>query len=444
VPFGEQYFISPTSSSLQISWNDNSSNEDGFRLERASTADGPWTLSATTPPNTILWGWGSAREEQICFRVIAFTTAGATAPSSADCTTPPANPTNLVAKAADGQSIALTWTDNSAVEDGYRVSRLASGGWIDIATLAANSVSYRDAGLTADLTYTYRVRALKDGGSSDFSNEADGVISATRPTAPLNAFASYWLDIEYGWLYLDVSWTDESNNEEGFRIESSIDGVSGWQTHAVLAANVTSHQDQLSLWDGLTSQSGCYRVVAFNGAGESIPSNVTCTEWYNPPTNLTATPVDQQSIELKWTDNAHFEKGYVVFRSTTAYGAYYSVGETPANATSYRDTGLASGQEYWYFVSSDYGGYSFYDVYNYSDRVSATTLSAMGPMQLSRTIITTPLTTIRVSGRPTLKDLRARYRLQTSAELGSAGVTPTRVKRPALRQTPPVSGRKGY
>jgi hypothetical protein len=173
---------------------------------------------------------------------------------------------------------------------------------------------------------------------------------------------------------------------------------------------------------------------------------VTCTEWYNPPTNLTAAAVDQQSIDLKWTDNARFEYDYVVFRSTSVYGPYDVVGQAPANATSYHDTGLSSGQEYWYFVATDFGGNSIYDGFEYSDFASATTLSATATaalsVQSSRTVINSHLTPVRVRGGPTLKELRAHYRTaQTSTATVGGGVTATRVKRP-VPQMPRVRGRK--
>jgi fibronectin type 3 domain-containing protein len=440
VPVPNEYFGDPTNSAIRVSWKDNSTNEDGFRVERASAPAGPWTVAVTTPANVISVYQNGTREQQVCFRVFAVSAAGASTASSADCTTPPANPTNLVAKAVDRQSITLTWTDNSAFEDGYNVSRLdAAGVWTDIATLAPNAASYRDAGVTADMTYTYRVKALKDGGFSDYTNESTAAIATTPPTAPLATSASYWAD-GYSWLYIGILWRDESNNEEAFRIESG-DDVSGWRTYATTGANLQSFQLKLSLWDTpIVPTSACYRVIALNGVGESAPSNVICTEWANPPTNLTATAIDQQGIDLSWTDNASYERGYMVFRSTTVDGSYDFVAETPANATSYHDMGLASGQEYWYFVVSDFGGDS--DIYEYSDRVSATTLSATGAVQSSRIVINDHLTAIRIRGRPTLEEVRARYRAaQTSTEIGAGGATPIRTKRtvPQMRR---IRGRK--
>ncbi|MEM4248058.1 MAG: InlB B-repeat-containing protein, partial [Candidatus Nanoarchaeia archaeon] len=43
---------SPTVSSLQLSWTDNSADETGFKIERSLSSSGPFTLVTTTAPNT--------------------------------------------------------------------------------------------------------------------------------------------------------------------------------------------------------------------------------------------------------------------------------------------------------------------------------------------------------------------------------------------------------
>ncbi|MDB4870419.1 MAG: hypothetical protein JWL97_1423 [Gemmatimonadales bacterium] len=419
------------SSSVRVHWIDNSTNESGFRIERASVAAGPWTEAATTAANVTSLYQDAIREQQVCFRVIALSATGASTPTPADCTTPPWFPTSLVAR-ADGQGIALTWFDNSATEDGYKVSRLdAAGAWVDIATLPANAIRYRDVGVTLGVTYTYRVQALKDGGFSDFSNESAASIPPATgpPTAPFGVSASYYTDTDYGWVYFGATWADMSNNEDGFRVEYSDDGMSGWQVYTYVAANATSFYVRYSLFDVVgVSLAGCYRVIAFNGAGESDASNVTCTEWNNRPTSVTATALDQQSIDLSWTDNGRFEIGYVVFRSTTVDGIYDVIAETPPNATSYHDTGLATGQEYWYFIASDFGGYSSNDPYNYSEFVSATTLSATASAGLSGlsspAVINRLSAVVRIRSRPTLQEIRARYRAAPRPTAILRGVTP--------------------
>jgi hypothetical protein len=353
---------------VDVSWADNSTNETEFRLERASSSVGPWLQVTTIPANTTSVRWGASREQQVCFRVIAANSDATSNPSAPACTTPPANPTNLSALTTD-HGIDLAWTDNSAIEDGYRVSRSdRSGVWTDLATLPANATSYSDAAISADETYRYRVQALKDGGVSNYSNYANGVLATTAPAAPLDLVALYWADMEgFGWLYFQASWVDASTNETGFRIESSADGVSGWATLASMPANEPCFFYKYDLWALVGASFGeCYRVIAFNPLGDSAPTNVFCTGWGGAPTDLVATAVDQQSVDLSWTAIAQFEAAYDVSRSTSFAGPYEPLATLPPDATKFRDTGLTAGQEYWYLVVVSYPQNWQYDTYNWA------------------------------------------------------------------------------
>ncbi|HEY8830999.1 MAG TPA: fibronectin type III domain-containing protein [Gemmatimonadaceae bacterium] len=270
----------PYGSTITVVWKDNSTDEDGFRIEQATTTAGPWTLVATVGANVVTTNIDYVPQDHIvCFRVTAFNTVGASLPSTADCTALPATPTNLSAKSLDQQTITLTWTDNSAVEDGYRISRLQSGsGWVDIATVGANIASYVDAAALANTSYTYRVQAVKDGGYSLASNEVVAVIATAPPAAPENAAVDLqphctFVDGCFG-ADLNLYWNDVSTNEEGFRIEYSTDGVNGWSLFTQTGPNVNG------LVMGPTVSYGCFRVIAFNGAGSSSPSNVVCGDAY--------------------------------------------------------------------------------------------------------------------------------------------------------------------
>ena len=71
---------------------------------------------------------------------------------------------------------------------------------------------------------------------------------------------------------LTLTWTDNSDNEDGFRIERKT-GTSGtFAQIATVGANVTSYIDS-----GLTSGTiFCYRLLAYNVAGDSAYSNEAC------------------------------------------------------------------------------------------------------------------------------------------------------------------------
>ncbi|MBE2216550.1 MAG: fibronectin type III domain-containing protein, partial [Opitutaceae bacterium] len=89
-----------------------------------------------------------------------------------------------------GAQFTLTWTDNSTNETGFRIERAtglnASTGFVQIATVGANVVSYVDAGLPNSSSYSYRLYAYNTAGNSGYSNVASGTTpppaSNTAPT----------------------------------------------------------------------------------------------------------------------------------------------------------------------------------------------------------------------------------------------------------------------
>jgi len=85
----------------------------------------------------------------------------------------PLAPSNLFAVVLDTTIVKLTWKDNSTNEVGYKVQRKTNqGNFADIASTAADMVSYIDLGLTPNTTYTYRIYGYNTAGNSvQYSNE---------------------------------------------------------------------------------------------------------------------------------------------------------------------------------------------------------------------------------------------------------------------------------
>lgn len=96
--------------------------------------------------------------------------------------TAPAAPSGLSATAVSSSRINLSWTDNSGIEDSFKIERAtASGGpWTEIGTVAANVKTYASTGLSGGTPYYYRVRAYDSTlGNSSYS----GTASDTTPTS---------------------------------------------------------------------------------------------------------------------------------------------------------------------------------------------------------------------------------------------------------------------
>ena len=75
--------------------------------------------------------------------------------------TPSTAPSNLTATALSCSQVQLSWQDNSSNETGFKIERKqgAAGSWSQIATVAANVISYIDSSLTGGVSYSYRVSA---------------------------------------------------------------------------------------------------------------------------------------------------------------------------------------------------------------------------------------------------------------------------------------------
>ncbi len=181
---------------------------------------------------------------------------------------PPAPPSNLVATTVSSSQINLTWTDNSNNENGFRVEQSTDGtNFTQIATLASNTISHSATGLTPSTTYTFRVVSFNDAGNSQFSNTASATTSAAPPAVPAAPGGLTATGVSR--TQINLSWTDNSNNESGFRIERCKNAnCTNYVQVAQVGANVTTFADT-----GLTKNTTYrYRVRAFNAGGNSAYS----------------------------------------------------------------------------------------------------------------------------------------------------------------------------
>ncbi len=261
-----------SSSRIDLSWQDNSNNEDGFKIERKTGAGSFVQIDQVGPNQTTYSNTGLTASTTYTYRVRAFNSAGNSGYSNeASATTlsipqPPAAPSNLAATAVSSSQINLTWQDNSNNEDGFKIERkTGAGSFVQIDQVGPNQTTYSNTGLTASTTYTYRVRAFNSAGNSGYSNEASATTLSIPqpPVTPSNLAATAVSSSR-----IDLSWQDNSNNEDGFKIERKTSAGSFVQIDQV-GPNQTTYSNT-----GLTaSTTYTYRVRAFNSEGNSGYSN---------------------------------------------------------------------------------------------------------------------------------------------------------------------------
>jgi murein tripeptide amidase MpaA len=186
-------------------------------------------------------------------------------------TTPPLDPTNLAAAAVSSTQVNLSWTDNGSTETGFKIERCVGENCTDFAqitTVGANLTSYSNTGLAASTSYSYRVRAYNTAGDSGYSNTASAVTQAAPiiPAAPTSLVA-----VAVSRSQINLTWTDNSNNETGFRIERCKGSTcTNFALVATVGTNVTSYSNT-----GLTANTAYrYRIYAYNASGNSAYSNI--------------------------------------------------------------------------------------------------------------------------------------------------------------------------
>jgi len=191
------------------------------------------------------------------------------------CTGVPA-PSGLSATAQSKNNISLAWTDNSTGEDGFSVERSGDGNnWSALVTLGANVSSYDNINLLPDDTWYYRVRAYEAAENSAWSNTASATTFDNAPVAPTGLNANGASDSQ-----INLNWVDQAGNEDGYRVERSANGSTGWSAVASnLNANTISYSNT-----GLAARTEYfYRVAAFNSSPDALNYSVIASATTQDP-----------------------------------------------------------------------------------------------------------------------------------------------------------------
>ncbi len=149
----------------------------------------------------------------------------------------------------------------------------------------------------------------------------------------------------------DLSWADNSNNENNFEIYRSLNQNSNFQLVHLAAANAISWSDT-ELVGGTTYY---YKIKAINLNGSSVfDGPVSATTVANPPapaapTGLTLQIENSSSVRLNWVDVATTELGYEIYRSTsTELATFTLIKTTGPDISTYLDEQTGGNSTYFY------------------------------------------------------------------------------------------------
>jgi|Deesub1362A_J573_1020465.scaffolds.fasta_scaffold03646_4 subtilisin family serine protease len=219
-------------------------------------------------------------------------------------------------------------------------------GWCQVYSINGNNVTFR--------TFVYDVYTVSGEHVGWIPASPQNVIFAytilgRRPLyAPSNLYV-----ISVTESSVKLGWTDNSDNEMGFKIEIKGGQYTDWTEIKTVNQNTTSTTIQ-NLEFNTTYQ---FRVRAYAQEFYSDYSNVVSatTDILNPPSDLHATVNSDYTVTLSWSDNSWFNDGYEVWRESEVEGKRLvaSIGDV----TSYTDNTAKFGHEYRYFVYAVKGGY---------------------------------------------------------------------------------------
>lgn len=351
-----------------LTWNDNSVTETSFKVQRSVDSGATWiVLTAIQSPLDLpniheLRTFIDANFDPTVaylYQVVAKNTIGyglgfpsmtvqsVSAPLVVNML-PPSAPTNLTATLQAGPQVSLSWTDNATNETGFVIERATDGvTFSPLGNVGANITSFVDSTVLPEVTYTYQVQAVNLTGPSAYSNQASVSVPAL-PADPTNLTVTAISSAQ-----VDLAWTDNATNEDGFVIQRSSDAGATWTQVGQTTADIVTFSDT----SVLPLSTYTYQVYAFNLGGNSLPSNpATVSTPDGPPvapSNLSAANVTQISLTLNWQDNSNNETGFSVQIATdNAFSQNLQTFTTGANVTSLGFTGLTAGTTYYFQVAA--------------------------------------------------------------------------------------------
>ena len=152
-----------------------------------------------------------------------------------------------------------------------------------------------------------------------------------------------------------LRWTDESNDETGFRIYYAMNDIDNVSLYQQLPKD-TIEYGITDLY--LPGNTFFFYVTAYNTFGESTPTDTVMVRIRaeeeksvpKAPENLVASEIYERDIVLNWVDKSDNEEGFKIERRKVDEVSFKVIITLPKDTQSFRDPGLESGSTYFYRI----------------------------------------------------------------------------------------------
>ena len=331
--------------SIKLTWQDNSIGEEYFRIDRKIDEKG-WQIDyAHVPADTTHFLDYTAALYDTCNYKIFAVRGISNSDSTENAFIPflPA-PSNLELKALSATKITLTWQDNCHNEDGYKlyIKRGETALW-DSLYLPENTEEYSDENVIPAIINYYKICAYYENDTSGFIFDEINILPA-----PSNLICA-----QQNVHTFELTWTDNSQFERGFKIDRKIDNDEWINEIGIVEPNATTWIDSTV---GRSYNTVYYRLYAYyeTFSSDSIETNSNIV--FPAPSDLQYEILSVNSVKLTWNDNSIGEEGYKIDKKIRYEDWITEYAILDENTTEWIDENInLSINRYYYKIYSFYG-----------------------------------------------------------------------------------------
>lgn len=280
----------------------------------------------------------------------------------------PGTPQTLSSSSNSSSQIVLTWNIADGLASRFHVERqvVGAGVFTEIAVVPVPTTTFTDSGVTAGISYQYRVRAENDYGFSAYSAVSTATVPVATLTPPSNVQA-----VPASQTQINLTWSIANTNATKFHIERKLGATGAYTEIIAVPSAATSYQDTTVQ----PSTAYTYRVRSEGATGVlslySGESSATTPALPLPPApTLQGTATSSSQVHLSWTSTAAGIVRFRVERRTTT-GTYSEISQPSPTSTSFDDSGLAASTVYLYRMRVETAS----GISAYSSEITATTLA---------------------------------------------------------------------